>query len=288
MRERSVSTLQGSFSLNRPYFYCGACRKGFSPLDEALMLAPEHHQYDIQERVVSTAARMPFAESAGHFEDLTGIAVGNHFCHETLQSVGNAATLQEVIPNREEIEKRICQADSQAGQKPIMVVTVDGAMVPTCESAPRKSKRGPGRYQEVKGFRIYLLGPGRRILHVASWHQIQDAQCLKDSLRVAAAVIPRHLVRIALLADGAAWIWNAFAECFRKAGRSRLLSLWEHVWEVADALHARVASKRGNGRKPCSPSCLGKVELSLQSLAAIETQSQPEAPEAHGLHSKPC
>ncbi len=253
------------------------------------MLAPEHHQYDIQERVVSTAARMPFAESAGHFEDLTGIAVGNHFCHETLQSVGNAATLQEVIPNREEIEKRICQADSQAGQKPIMVVTVDGAMVPTCESAPRKSKRGPGRYQEVKGFRIYLLGPGRRILHVASWHQIQDAQCLKDSLRVAAAVIPRHLVRIALLADGAAWIWNAFAECFRKAGRSRLLSLCG-----ACLGSGRCAPREGSlearewAEALLTELCLGKVELSLQSLAAIETQSQPEAPEAHGLHSKPC
>jgi hypothetical protein len=279
MRERSVSTLQGSFSLNRPYFYCGACQKGFSPLDEALILAPEHHQYDIQERVVSTAARMPFAESAGHFEDLTGIAVGNHFCHETLQSVGEAATLQEVIPNREEIDKRICQADSQAGQKPIMVVTVDGAMVPTRESAPRKSKRGPGRYQEVKGFRIYLLGPGRRILHVASWHQIQDAQCLKESLRVAAAVIPQHLVRIALLADGAAWIWNAFAECFPE-GR-QILDYYhcaEHVWEVADALHGEGSLEaREWAEALLTELCLGNVELSLQSLAAMETQSQPEA-----------
>ncbi len=175
MRERSVSTLQGSFALNRPYFYCGACQTGFSPLDEALRLAPEHHQYDIQERAVSTAARMPFAESAGHFEDLTGIAVGNHFCHETLQAVGQAASLQEVLPNREQIERRIGRANPELSQKPIMVVSVDGAMIPTRESAPRKSKRGPGRYQEVKGFRIYLLGPGRRILHVASWHQIQDA-----------------------------------------------------------------------------------------------------------------
>ena len=152
MRERSVSTLQGSFSLNQPYFYCGTCQKGLSPLDEALMLAPQHHQYDIQERVVSTAARMPFAESAGHFEDLTGIAVGNHFCHETLQCVGEAATLQEVIPNREEIEKRICQADSQAGQKPIMAVTVDGAMIPTRGRLHEKGKEVQADIRRLRAF----------------------------------------------------------------------------------------------------------------------------------------
>ena len=96
--QKELSTLQGSFVIHRPYFYCPKCRHGFHPpesssgqaLDEALALAPEHHPYDIQQRITATAAQIPFAGSAEHFEDLTGIDVGNHFSHETLNAVGEA------------------------------------------------------------------------------------------------------------------------------------------------------------------------------------------------------
>jgi hypothetical protein len=275
MRERLVSTLQGTFSLSRPYFYCGACRSGFSPLDEALRLAPEHHQYDIQQRAVSSAARMPFAEAAGHFEELTGVAVGNHFCHETLHAVGEAASLETVVPSREEIERRIGLASSVSGEKPILVVTVDGAMMPTRESAPRKNKRGPGRYQEVKGFRIYLLGPGRRVLHVASWHQVQDAKALTEGLRAVALRIPQQMVRIGLVADGAAWIWNAFEECFPE-GR-QILDYYhcaEHVWQVADGLHGQGSLDAQEWAEAIlTELCLGNVSVTIEDLRAMQTSS---------------
>ena len=85
---KEISTLQGAFVIHRPYFYCPKCRHGFHPVDEALALAPEHHPYDIQQRITATAAQIPFAGSAEQFEDLTGIGVGNHFSHETLNAVG--------------------------------------------------------------------------------------------------------------------------------------------------------------------------------------------------------
>jgi hypothetical protein len=55
--ERNVSTMQGEFSLWRPYFYCTDCHHGFHPLDKVLGLAPQHHQHDVQRRAVKTAAR---------------------------------------------------------------------------------------------------------------------------------------------------------------------------------------------------------------------------------------
>jgi hypothetical protein len=268
MRERSVSTLQGTFALSRPYFYCSSCQTGFSPLDEVLRVAPEHHQYDIQQRAASSASRMPFAEAAKHFEELTGVAVGNHFCHETLQAVGQAARLETVLPSREEIERRIGLVSPLADEKPILVVTVDGAMMPTRESAARKGKRGPGRYQEVKGFRIYLLGPEWRIVHLASWHQVQDAKAFTESLRVVALRIPHHLVRIALLADGAAWIWNAFKECFPE-GR-QILDFYhcaEHVWQVADEFCGQGSLEaREWAEAMLTKLCLGNVEQVIQDI----------------------
>ena len=275
IQERCVSTLQGSFTLSRPYFYCGDCQVGFAPLDEALGLAPEHHQFDIQERAVRCAGRIPFAEAAVQFEDLTGVSIGNHFCHETLQSVGEVATLEEVLPTREETLRRIEQAQLPSGEKPILVVTTDGAMTPIREQAPRKEKRGPGRYQEVKGFRIYVIGPLGRIVHVASWHQVQDASDIRQSLHAAAERIDQNRVRVALIADGAAWVWNALEECFPQ-GR-RILDYYhcaEHVWEVADALHGENTSEAQEWAEAfLSQLCLGKVSHSIAVLAITKTQT---------------
>ena len=240
--QKELSTLQGSFVIHRPYFYCPKCRHGFYPLDEALALAPEHHPYDIQQRITATAAQMPFAGSAEHFEDLTGIGVGNHFSHEILNAVGEAATLEVVIPEEQEIERRIIEATGPSGAPPVLVVAADGAMMPTRPKAARKGKRGKGRYQEVKGFRLYLLDGEEKIIPVASWHQVQDAERFHQDLAVVARRIDQSKVRIALLGDGASWLWSAMVECFPD-GR-QILDFYhcaEHVHAVAQAQYGEGA-----------------------------------------------
>jgi len=62
---------------------------------------------------------------------------------------------------------------TEGSWRPVLIVASDGAHVPTRPKAKRNEKRGKGRWQEAKGFRIYLLGKDR-IAHVASWHQIQN------------------------------------------------------------------------------------------------------------------
>ena len=95
---KKISTMQGIFTLDRPYFYCKDCKQGFYPLDEVMEIAPQRHQHDIQERVTTTAARMPFEETSKVFRELTSIPLGDHFSHKTLNAVGEQATLECVIP----------------------------------------------------------------------------------------------------------------------------------------------------------------------------------------------
>lgn len=233
---KELSTLHGSFDLERPYFYCAQCEFGFHPLDELLGLAPEKHQYDIQAKSTLTAARLPFGESAELFGSLTGICVGDHFQHDVLNAIGEAATLEDVIPERQQIERRIEQATEQSAQKPVLVVASDGANVPTRPKAARKAKRGPGCYQQAKGFRLYLLDEKERIIHLASWHQIQDAQHFNEDLAFVAERVPQDKVRIALLADGADFLWTAMSSSFPE-GR-QILDFYhcaEHIHKVAKA-----------------------------------------------------
>jgi hypothetical protein len=132
--------------------------------------------------------------------------------------------------------RRIEAVKSAPEDRPILVVAADGAHAPTRPRAGRKRKRGPGRWREVKGFRLYLVGEDERIVQLASWHQIQDAECFSEDLKQVAQRLPTEEVRIALLGDGSAWLWNAMTACFPQ-GRPVLdyYHCAEHLHTVAKA-----------------------------------------------------
>jgi len=233
---KTVTTLHGPMTLQRPYFHCRDCEIGFHPLDEALVLAQEAHQYDIQEKFTRLSAKMPYEEATAEFAELTGIKVSNHLGHETLNRIAEAATLEAVIPTREEIERRIEAAKATPDDRPVLVVASDGAHAPTRPEGPRKGKRGKGEWKEVKGFRVYLTGADQRITQLASWHQIQDAEQFTEDLALVAERIPQEKVRIALLGDGASWLWTAMTRCF-PSGRCVLdyYHCAEHLYTLAKA-----------------------------------------------------
>jgi len=114
-----------------------------------------------------------------------------------------------------------------------MVAATDGAHMPTRPHAKRNEKRGPGEYKEAKGFRLYALGKDDMV-QIASWHQIQDAdQCAID-LKEVAKRIPTDKVRIALIGDGAPWLWRCMKEAFPD-GREILNFCYcaEHIHDLA-------------------------------------------------------
>jgi hypothetical protein len=231
---KTLNTLQGSVTLARPYFYCRSCKAGAYPLDEALELADEAYQYDMQEKMLRLGIESPYAISADLFKELTGISPSNHCHHDTLNRIGAAAPIEEVIPSAEEIARRIASVHSATGERPVLAVASDGAHTPTRPKGGRNHRRGAGKWREVKGFRIYLLDGKERIVQIASWHQIQDAAQFTKDLAVVAARIPKDKVSIALLGDGAQWLWTAMTQNFPD-GREVLdyYHCAEHVHKVA-------------------------------------------------------
>jgi len=195
---KTASTLQGKIGVERPYFHRRDCNIGYHPLNEALALPQEVHQYDVQKKVLKLAAEMPYARAAELVSELTGTPVSSHHNHETLNRVANLAALETVIPDRQEMTRRIEAVKTSLEDRPILVVAADGAHAPTRPKAGRNTKRGPGRWREVKGFRLYLVGDDERIVQLASWHQIQDAQCFTEDLKQVAQGLPVEQVRIAL------------------------------------------------------------------------------------------
>jgi len=231
---KTVHTMQGSLTLERPYFYCRDCKSGVYPIDHALELAHEAYQYDMQEMMLRMGIESPYAISASLFKDLTGLSPSNHCLHDTLNRIGTLAPIEEVIPCAEEILRRIEAVEAPDDGLPVLVVASDGAHAPTRPKGGRSGRRGAGKWREAKGFRIYLLDGKDRIVQIASWHQIQDAEQFTKDLNVVAERIPQDRVRIALLGDGAEWLWNAMTTCF--PGAREVLDYYhcaEHVHKVA-------------------------------------------------------
>ena len=228
-RPRRVDTLVGSISLERPYFYCPACRKGFYPLDQALGLSEHQKQYDVQEAAIDLALEMPYERAAALLDKWTDASASDYFIHGVLNQVGANIDILDVCPTAEDIQARIGEVAAKQHWKPIAVLSIDGADVPTRPETAKGTRPGrkkvrarrarwKGQYREAKGLRLFLVDEDR-IVHLLSWHQIQTDKELGQALEKIhqAGLIPEDQIRLCVIADGAPWIWKLVERLFPSA-----------------------------------------------------------------------
>lgn len=243
---RTVETMVGEISLSRPYFYCSACREGFYPLDETLELSPRRKQGDMQKAAASLAAEVPYETARALFGELTGLSFSDHIAHEVVGELTEDLTVLSVSPSKEEIAQKTALVAQGKKWRPILVLGIDGADVPTRPEQAKGSRPGrkkqrakrarwQGQWREAKGFRFYLVD-GKRIEHLLSWHQVQSDEELADALQQVkeAGLIPEEQVRLCVVADGAKWIWKQVKGLFPSA--VEILDYYhcsEHLHKVA-------------------------------------------------------
>ena len=234
---RTVETLVGLVQLERPYFYCPACRVGRYPLDEVLGLSPGRTQLDVQKAAAKLVTEVPYDEAQRLFSDLTGVGVGSERMHTFTNHVAEGLTVLDVAPSRDEIERRIAEMATGRWRRPVLVLGIDGAYVPTRPESARERRPGQGRHRakralwrgqwrDAKGFRFYLMN-GDRTVHVLSWHQVHNEEQLGEALKQVkeAGVIPEDQVRLCVVCDGAEWIWK------------HVQALFPHARQVLDYYH---------------------------------------------------
>jgi hypothetical protein len=219
-QERTVETLVGAIRLRRPYFYCERCQGGSTPLDTTLGLTERRKQPDVQKAAVKLTKELPYETACELFEELTGLPLSAHTAHEMTQEVAAGLTVLDVTPSREDILAQIAAVATGHTWRPILVLAIDGANVPTRPETAKGQQLGrkkvrakracwTGEWREAKGFRFSLRADDR-IVQVLSWHQIQTDEEAAAALRQvqAAGVIPEEQVRLCVIADGARWIWK--------------------------------------------------------------------------------
>lgn len=248
---RSVETMVGTIELKRPYFYCVKCRRGYYPLDEALQLGNRRKQPDLEEAIVKLTKEVPYETACELLEQLTGLKVSTETAHEMTEEVAQGLDVLDVSPSREEIMAKIEAAGADKSWRPILVLAIDGANLPTRPDSARGHRRGRkkvrakrnkwrGEWKEAKGFRFYLVLKDR-IEQLISWHQIQDKEEVYQALLKVkeAGLIPEDKVRLCVLADGAHWIWNKAKSLFPSA--KQILDYYhcsDYIHSLANAQYA--------------------------------------------------
>ena len=283
---RTVETMVGPVELERPYFYCRSCRVGLYPFDDALGVVAGCKQLDMQHAAAKLVTEVPYDTAQSLFDDLTGMHFGSERLHTVTNQVGAGLTVLDVAPSRQEMERRIVSVSAGRFRRPVLVLGIDGAYVPTRPESARGRRPGQGRsrakralwhgqWRDAKGFRLYLL-EGDRIVHLLSWHQVQNEEQLGEALKQVkeAGVIPEEQVRLCVVCDGAEWIGKHVQALFPQA--RQVLD----YYHCAQYLH-RVAKAHYNSsvqalewvEATMTRLYLGKVGVVLGGLRRMQAQS---------------
>jgi hypothetical protein len=148
------------------------------PFDQALDLAPGRTQLDVQQAAAQVAIEMPYEEAHTLFSDLTGVELGSERLHTFVHQAAEGLSVLDVAPSHEEMARRIEERAAGRFRRPVLVLGIDGAYVPTRPESARQRQDGQrrcrarraswhGQWRDAKGFRFSLIDD-ERIVHLLS------------------------------------------------------------------------------------------------------------------------
>jgi hypothetical protein len=228
-RPKGVQTLVGWVAVRRAYYACPACGRGRCPLDAALGLERDAHSPGVRGLAGRFGALLPFAPAAALLAEAAAVRLSPSTVRGTTEAAGarhDAAVVAEV-------ERAWAQGLPPAAGAPPerLAVAMDGVRVLGAD--------GEGR--EVKVGVVVPLGRGAGEARGPASYAASLEPAEAFGRRLAVEAHRRGLEgagEVAVLGDGAAWIWNLAAEHFPTA---TCIVDWYHaserVWELARALH---------------------------------------------------
>lgn len=180
---RIARTLVGDVEIERPSCSCRDCHLGTSPLDARWGLTSAQMQLDVHQAAIDLATEVASETASSLFGRLSGIEVSRERLHTFTNQVAEGLHVLDVAPSRAEMDRRVARGAHGRFRRPVLVLGIDGASVPSRPEQARGRRPGQARYRarrarwshdwyEAKGFRFSLLD-GDRMVHLLSWHQVQ-------------------------------------------------------------------------------------------------------------------
>ena len=275
-RSKQIHTLLGALTIHRGYYlHCESNSHRFR-FDEKFGLGKSSYSPGAQRAISKLGAYLPFGFSDVELKELTGIDYGAKAVERITKEVG-----AEVVEYNKGKDKQMPENTTST----TMYLAMDGTGIPMTGSAlaGRKGKQTPeAKTREVKLGCIFTQSktgadnyPQRDEASTTYLGGIISAKELGERIYREAQARNYTRYRIAILGDGAIWIWNIATDLF--PGAIQIVDLYharEHFWNVAKVFFGN-GSIEANIWGHCRKEELdnGDVEAVIQAISSLKANN---------------
>lgn len=229
-RAKDVQTVVGWITGRRAYDACAACGHGHCPLDSTLGLARDSLSPGVRRLAGRFGALLPFAEAAASLVESATVQLSASTIRTVTEAVGARCEQARAAEIAAAWTHGLPSAPGTPPER--LYVAMDGVRILGCDGAGREVKVGvvvpvqhrAGGERRERASYVAGLEPADRFgprLAVEAHHRGLEGAG-----------------QVAVLGDGAAWIWNLAREHFPTAVQ---IVDWFHaserIWELGRALH---------------------------------------------------
>ncbi len=255
-RDKVIDTVLGPVALRRAWYHCARCRHGLAPRDAELGVTGASMSPGLAAMTSRAGAAVPFAGAAGLLEDLAGVRL----TVKRVERAAEAGGAARAAASRDRARLIAARKLAPPPPQPLpdkLYAAIDGTGVPMTskETAGRdgKGEDGRARTREVKLGVFFtqdkLDKDGYPVRDRASTSVIATFEPASVFAGLVKAEAIRrgadHVRQLAILGDGAAWIWNIATAKFPEA--TQIVDLFharEHLHDLARSLEFMLGDRK--------------------------------------------
>lgn len=251
-RSKSFQSVLGELKLERAYYYCSACQRGFCPRDRALGLAGSSLTPAVIRMIGAVGATVSFEEGSALLNELAGLHIDPKQVERTAETLGVEVAQQErtqVEPAPESeirptlylgldgtnIPMRANELEGRAGKQPDGSAKTREVKLCTAWSAESRDAKGLPVRDEGSVTYSAALESAASLDTDAARSEFAE-RVLREAIRRGFDRAPRQVV----LGDCASWIWNTATELFPNAIQiADRFHVKENLSKVAKAIYGK-------------------------------------------------
>ena len=240
-RERHLTGVLGESTYSRRYFYCDQCKQGYVPADQVLGIGPSAWLPSLERASARLGIETCYQRAARALAEAVDLPIPEEDVRHTTEAIGTVAEGEHQARVAKTLEHRETPGPAESDT---LIIAVDGCMVHV-DGDWHEAKVGAcapyGPAEEIDpdtGRSRPALGRQRFVVGLEDaesfWYRLY-AQATHQGLG------GREVRRVAVLGDGADWIWNRAAPFLALPGvaLTEIVDIWharQYLWQVAHAV----------------------------------------------------
>jgi hypothetical protein len=289
-RSKQLLTVLSSVALQRAYYHCPSCERGWVPKDQELDVVGSSFSPGVRRMMGRVGAKQPFEQGRTDLEELAGVVVKTKQVERVAAQLGAQF---EALCAREREAILSGKLAPLLPAVPLLYIAIDGTGVPVVprETEGRRGKDASGKpkTREAKVGCVFTQTkhdeqgyPIRDEDSTTYVGAIESAEAFAS--RIYAEAVRRGLAqarKVVVLGDGGPWIWGIAAQCF--PGSTEIVDLYharEHLANLGKVVYGPTSAEAKRWAASRSEQLdAGDVEALITSMRRLRPRQNNAAEE---------